>query len=699
MEEIPDLKLEHNTKKLRQAYFKANYKKRRTMGMMGPMNYEGVDDDYGDNEDEGDMSIMEDIPKKGRGKRGIALFKKKREREEYRVEFDENNIPLTKEFMSWFGMLVQHRIPIHIDMCNIDKELFKNLWLETKMTWNIETDAPEEFMRKKAVKIGTNFRSRLVTDYVIINKSPCEKYTFIEPADWNTFFKQKTNNEFLLKSEKAKKSNSNKKFIPRLGRGGWKGIEKKKDIIWPQPEEKYEFLKNIKNHRSKMYLLGCSIQNKETKLYELPPSAIEDFKILDQEEKSMIADGSYDLNKEDPLIRLLGPEHGGRSHTVCEIIGSTKVHGGLIKNVNHSTCSVNTKPSYHDSSCGSGGPCNDYPPIQTMTACELLIKVADSQVKVASGTAWPTSGAIIHGKSLEEGCVKVQVDKIIESYGDLPVHAVTKTDEVETVKDIYHAVVQWPRYALKLANKETPSKSTRMDSSQSSPQRDTATNKETPNKSTRIDSSHSSPQRDTTTNKETPSKSTRMDSSHSSPQKHSATTSFYYPPFVDNQIPIHPFNGTSLSILRKKGPKYSKILDLLSGLYGDDFSISTYSPQGLYPDRVQFAVPYSEILQPLLNDLLDVSIIRWFAMYFYGLTNNSNCVFFDPEVIKDSNVQTNPVGVIKHIKEIFLHHKKNKIFSCTIYKGETKIAYILDSLLRPSNNDNYPLISIFDNTC
>ncbi|KAL4585004.1 hypothetical protein LXL04_009617 [Taraxacum kok-saghyz] len=602
---------------------------------------------------------MEDIPKRGRGKRGIALFKKKREREEYCVEFDENNIPLSKEFMSWFGMLVQHRIPIHIDMCNVKKEVFKNLWLETKMTWNIQTDDPEEFMRKKAVKIGTNFRSRLVTEYVNTNTSPCEKYTFIEPADWNTFFIQKTSNEFLLKSEKAKKSNSNKKFILRLGRGGWKGIEKKKDIIWPQLEEKYEFLKNIKNHRSKMYLLGCSIQNKETKLYELPPSAIEDFKILDQEEKSMIADGSYDLNKEDPLIRLLGPEHGGRSCTVCEIIGSTKVHGGLIKNVNHSTCSVNTK--------GSGGPCNDYPPIQTMTACELLIKVADSQVKIASGTAWPTSGAIIHGKSLEEGCVKVQVDKIIESYGDLPVHAVTKTDEVEIVKDIYHAVVQWPRYALKLANKETPSKSTRMDSS------------------------HSSPQRDTTTNKETPSKSTRMDSSHSSPQKDIATTSFYYPPFVDNQIPIHPFDGSytnmllsltprqiatnptepkfidpdvevSLSILRKKGPKYNKILDLLSGLYGDDFSILTYSPQGLYPDRVQFLVPYSEILQPLLNGLLDVSIIRWFAMYFYGLPNNSNCVFFDPEVIKDSNVQTNPCNkqknswecgylVIKHMHE------------------------------------------------
>ena len=34
MEELPDMQLEDNTKKLRQACFKANYKKRRLMGMM-----------------------------------------------------------------------------------------------------------------------------------------------------------------------------------------------------------------------------------------------------------------------------------------------------------------------------------------------------------------------------------------------------------------------------------------------------------------------------------------------------------------------------------------------------------------------------------------------------------------------------------------------------------------------------------------
>lgn len=34
MEELPDMQLEDNTKKLRQACFKANYKKRRLIGMM-----------------------------------------------------------------------------------------------------------------------------------------------------------------------------------------------------------------------------------------------------------------------------------------------------------------------------------------------------------------------------------------------------------------------------------------------------------------------------------------------------------------------------------------------------------------------------------------------------------------------------------------------------------------------------------------
>jgi hypothetical protein len=36
----------------------------------------------------------------------------------------------------------------------------------------------------------------------------------------------------------------------------------------------------------------------------------------------VIVDGSYFEEKDDPLVRVLGPEHGGRSRTLPEIIGN-----------------------------------------------------------------------------------------------------------------------------------------------------------------------------------------------------------------------------------------------------------------------------------------------------------------------------------------------------------------------------------------
>nr|KAJ0203353.1 hypothetical protein LSAT_V11C500252790 [Lactuca sativa] len=166
----------------------------------------------------------------------------------------------------------------------------------------------------------------------------------------------------------------------------------------------------------------------------------------------MIADGSYYQNEEDPLVRLLGPEHGGRSRTVSNIIGPTKVSGGLFKNVKKSRKSmprVDTNQTFRESNGVSDGRLVEYPPIEVMTACDLLLKVADIELKVASGMTWPTSETVIHSKPVNEGCVKVQVDEIVEIYENLPVHAVTQTDEVEFVKHLLHSIVQWPRYALK----------------------------------------------------------------------------------------------------------------------------------------------------------------------------------------------------------------------------------------------------------
>ena len=47
-------------------------------------------------------------------------------------------------------------------------------------------------MRKKAVKLGTNFRSRLAIEYADNGLLPFEKYKFIDPDVWAQFFKKKT---------------------------------------------------------------------------------------------------------------------------------------------------------------------------------------------------------------------------------------------------------------------------------------------------------------------------------------------------------------------------------------------------------------------------------------------------------------------------------------------------------------------------
>ncbi|CAI9263520.1 unnamed protein product [Lactuca saligna] len=144
------------------------------------------------------------------------------------------------------------------------------------------------------------------------------------------------------------------------------------------------------------------------------------------------------------------------------------VSGELFKNVKKSRNSiprVDTNPTFRESNGVSGGRL-------FMTACDLLLKVADTELKVASGMACPTSKMVIHSKPVNEGCVKVQVDEIIEIYENLHLHVVTQMDEVEFVKHLLRSIVQWPRYALKLANK-TPRRSnngTRMGSNHSSPQ-------------------------------------------------------------------------------------------------------------------------------------------------------------------------------------------------------------------------------------
>ncbi|KAM0036947.1 hypothetical protein Hdeb2414_s0014g00432361 [Helianthus debilis subsp. tardiflorus] len=133
-------------------------------------------------------------------------------------------------------------------------------------------------------------------------------------------------------SEKAKASaNANTNFS-RLGRTGYAGLDAKADTIWPILEAKYLYLKNIQDKRAKAWIMSQKIKNPETNSYELAPESLEKIERLVRTEREMIVDGSYFAGKDDPIIRVMGREHGGRTRVVSEVIGSTNVYEGLFNN-------------------------------------------------------------------------------------------------------------------------------------------------------------------------------------------------------------------------------------------------------------------------------------------------------------------------------------------------------------------------------
>ncbi|KAJ0454693.1 hypothetical protein HanIR_Chr15g0742991 [Helianthus annuus] len=400
-----------------------------------------------------------------RGKRGVAAFRKNYKEEDYKVDFDKNNHlvgAMSSPFMSWFGLKVRQTFPYHIDTKDFERNWWEELWLDTKILWNIQTDGPKKFMLRKAKKLCTKFRSRLVNNYVNKGKRPFEKYTYLDPAQWDEFVQKKTSKEFLDINKKARASaNANTNFS-RLGRTGFAGLDAKTDTIWPLLEAKYPYLKTIQDKRAKAWIMSKKIKNPQTNSYELAPYSHETIECLVRTERKMIEDGSYFAGKDDPIVRVMGREHGGRTRAVSELIGSTQVQGGLFNHSKRRARSGNSLDANQERGSVSlveknfGGPIISYPPIEKLTPCEMLFPFQLSdELTVAIGQIWPTSDRILYGKLISEGFVKVQVDNVIEGCEKMPVLEVTKTVEIKRVGDMLHCFVQWPRDALKIVNKET----------------------------------------------------------------------------------------------------------------------------------------------------------------------------------------------------------------------------------------------------
>ncbi|KAJ0668079.1 hypothetical protein HanPI659440_Chr17g0684971 [Helianthus annuus] len=223
----------------------------------------------------------------------------------------------------------------------------------------------------------------------------------------NSFRKRQAKNFWYDISEKAKVSAKANTNFSRLGQTGFAGLDAKTDTIWPLLEAKYPYLKTIQDKRAKAWIM--SKKKQETNSYELAPDSHETI------ERLMIEDGSYFAVKDDPIVRVMGREHGGRTRAVSELIGSTQVQGGLFNHRKKRAKSDNSLDANQERGSvswvdkNSAGPIISYPPIEKLTPCEMLFPFQLSdELTVAIGQIWPTSNRILHGKLISEGFVKVQ---------------------------------------------------------------------------------------------------------------------------------------------------------------------------------------------------------------------------------------------------------------------------------------------------
>ncbi|KAK9076404.1 hypothetical protein SSX86_004738 [Deinandra increscens subsp. villosa] len=412
--------------------------------------------------------------KRGRGKRGVTTCSDFKE-EWCSIEFDEDMQPMgenREHYTTWIGVACKSQMDYHIETKKFTPKQWDDLWKEVKEKFKIPNDNPKEQFIKSAKRTCTNFRSHLYRKYYKEGKEPFADYPYLVEENWADFIATRSNDAFLVKSEKAKASALENKDPHKCGRPGYKGLKPKLDTVWSQCVSSAPHLKEIHNFRSKMYIAARSTKNKQTKLHEVEPNFVDKAKGLALHEKEMKENGSYFQGRGDPITSFLGAEHGGRTRGISNIIGSTRAHNGPFKvnrqqNLNDlpttqvcNDASVHASPGDRGSNGESGRSYYDY--IKVISRCNLLFPWQTSMTPkpvVAIGQVYPSSHTILHGKKMSEGCVKVQVDTVIEPYDRMPVPDVTCTDEVKFIGDTINQFIQWPRDAIELENIGAPCRS------------------------------------------------------------------------------------------------------------------------------------------------------------------------------------------------------------------------------------------------
>ncbi|MFS7984615.1 putative multi antimicrobial extrusion protein [Helianthus anomalus] len=443
----------------------------------------------------------------------------------------------------------------------------------------------------------------------------------------------------------------------------------------------------------------------------------------------MMADGSYYKNKSDPLVQVLGPEHPGRARTVSGFIGHTRVHGGLYKNVSQDSIpQVDTRPTFCGSSYGSNGRVH-YPPVMSHTECELLMNMVDRLETVAYGMVWPSTSTMIDSSPISEGCVKVEMDDIVDKHKKSEVYSVTKTNEIKLVEDLVLRYVQWPRYAIRIDedDHQLPSQLQIEDQDLfkggfvnmlvSMDQQQTATNapiqvSEPVRVPEPVPEPVPPPKPVSVPKPKKVRKSKLVPKPVSVPAPKPVLETVPKPklkPHIklitgsEGETWEDPKLNSIKQNLRNKTGLIRDVVDKLDKLFKHHTHIRTSSPQEMYPISVRYLIPYSELLNLFLKRWLDISVIHSFSMYFF-LSPNSRCAFFDPYKICGAKCESDPDDVIKHIKEVYEHHEDKRYFlapyhdndhwKLLIFEPTTSSAFIVDSIKKGKSEESYLILKL-----
>ncbi|GKC71923.1 hypothetical protein Tco_1117806, partial [Tanacetum coccineum] len=349
-------------------------------------------------------------------------------------------------------------------------------------TWNIPNDNAKVTQLRIANDLLRKFKNNLVTNYVNKNKLPFEDYKFLDDRNWEDFVTSKGSKVFLDKSAKAKASANQNKDPARVGRSGYLGKEAQWKEEMAELVEEYPDLEGLQCDRSVKHVLGRLVRNKETGKKELTEAHRLRLKQLARKEREMIADGTIHIAGQDPLTKVLGPDHPGRTRAKSSVVGKKKGLGnaGVRKRkvviddydafVNKVTLNVlaaiptlqqdsGTSQQPQSIICASGGSFDEFNEIEKKI--------------VAKGQVYPSRDGILHGLPIEPGFVKVQVDSVEKGCSTFPV--ARPTDEVKTLHDALGGqFIQWPRKYIRVSKKISSHKSMSYPSSNGSSRYQTA---------------------------------------------------------------------------------------------------------------------------------------------------------------------------------------------------------------------------------